>query len=54
VGRDPARFPETYLTMELSGLPPASAKSHARLKAARDAYKSFFAANLPTMTYRLL
>ena len=51
VGRDPAKTPETYMTMELSGLPPNTAKSHAKLKAARDAYKGFFSANLPGMTY---
>jgi hypothetical protein len=51
VGRDPTKFPETYMTMELSGLPPTTAKSYAKLKAARDAYKGFFSANLPGMTY---
>jgi hypothetical protein len=51
VGRDPTKLPETYMTMELSGLPPTTAKSYAKLKAARDAYKGFFSANLPGMTY---
>jgi hypothetical protein len=32
-----------YMTMELSGLPPQSHPSYKKLKAARDAYKDFFA-----------
>lgn len=51
LGRDPAAQPERYMTMELSGLPPASAPSFARLKAARDAYKAFFAGNMPGTSY---
>ncbi len=51
VGRDPAKLPEVYMTMELSGLPPKTATSHAKLEAARDAYKGFFHSNLPGMTY---
>jgi|HubBroStandDraft_3_1064219.scaffolds.fasta_scaffold1406341_1 hypothetical protein len=31
-----------YMTMEVSGLPPASAGTFARLKSARDAFQSFF------------
>jgi hypothetical protein len=31
-----------YMTMEVSGLPPASAGAFARLKSARDAFQSFF------------
>ena len=51
VGRDPKKLPELYMTMELSGLPPKTAKSHTKLTAARDAFKSFFDVNLPGMTY---
>lgn len=50
-GRDPSKTPEMYMTMELSGLPPASGASFAKLKAARDAYKAFFGNDLPGMTY---
>lgn len=46
LGRNPNASPEMYMTMELSGLPPASAKSHKKLKAARDAYKKFYDDNL--------
>ena len=42
LGRDPGATPETYMTMELSGLPPSSSPSFATLKAAREAFKSFF------------
>jgi hypothetical protein len=51
LGRDPSAQPERYMTMELSGLPPASAPSFAKLKAARDAYKAFFAGNMPGERY---
>jgi len=56
IGRDPETGgAEVYMTMELSGLPPANAKSHAKLKAARDAFKKFFAKffqnNLPGTSY---
>ena len=51
VGRDPATSPEMYMTVELSGLPSKTTKSHATLKAARDAYKAFFGQSLPRMTY---
>lgn len=51
IGRDPANLPEMYMTMELSGLPPTTAKSFAKLNAARNAYKGFFSTNLPGMTY---
>ena len=51
IGRDPANLPEMYMTMELSGLPPTTAKSFAKLKAARNAHKGFFSTNLPGMTY---
>ena len=51
LGRDPKKTPEVYMTMELSGLPPANAASFDKLKAARDAYKAFFAADMPGLTY---
>ena len=56
VGRDPdAGGKEVYMNMELSGLPPASAKSRAALEKARDAFKAFFtkhfAGNLPGTSY---
>jgi hypothetical protein len=51
VGRSPATLPERYLTAELSGLPPATAASFPKLQAARKAFKAFFGANLPPMTY---
>jgi hypothetical protein len=51
LGRDPAKTPELYITMELSGLPPADSPSHAKLKAARDAFKAHFAGDLPGKTY---
>jgi hypothetical protein len=50
VGRDPQSDP-TYMTMEVSGLPPTSDPAFARINAARDAYKSFFGANLPGSGY---
>ena len=55
IGRDPKAAPETYMTMELSGLPPAGSSSFKQLKAARDAFKMFFktkmGGKLPLMTY---
>ena len=51
LGRDPKATPEMYMTMELSGLPPASSASFAKLTAARDAFKAFFGTNLPATTY---
>jgi hypothetical protein len=51
LGRDPDSSPEVYMTMELSGLPPASKPSFAKLKAARDAFKAFFGGDLPGLSY---
>ena len=54
IGRDPKEASEMYMTMELSGLPGAAAPSFPALKAARDAFKSFFTATgatLPGLTY---
>lgn len=51
VGRDPAAAPETYMTMEVSGLPPANSPSFAHLKDARDAFQQFFGQKLPALGY---
>ncbi|HEX7174160.1 MAG TPA: hypothetical protein VF240_02585 [Pyrinomonadaceae bacterium] len=51
LGRDPSKTPELYITMELSGLPPADSTAFAKLKAARDAFKAHFASDLPGKTY---
>jgi hypothetical protein len=51
IGRDPAKTPELYMTMELSGLPPEKSPAFAPLKATRDAYKAFFGADIPGFTY---
>lgn len=51
LGRDPDSSPEVYITMELSGLPPANKPSFAKLKAARDAFKAFFGGDLPGLSY---
>ena len=51
IGCDPAVSPSVYMTIEVSGLPPASSRSFSRLKGARDAFKNFFGAHLPAATY---
>jgi hypothetical protein len=51
VGRDRAASPQQYMTMEISGLPPPASRHFSRLKAARDAYKAFFGADLPGPSY---
>lgn len=51
LGRSPDSSPEVYMTMELSGLPPESKPSFAKLKAARDAFKAFFGGDLPGLSY---
>jgi hypothetical protein len=51
VGRSPTKTPELYMTMELSGLPSSSSQFFNKLKAARAAYKDFFAQNLPGTSY---
>jgi hypothetical protein len=51
LGRDPNLTPEMYLTMELSGLPPEDNPAFVKLKAARDAYKAFFAGDMPGTAY---
>ena len=50
LGRDP-RQPPTYMTMEISGLPPKNNSSFTRIKRARDAYKQFFGSKLPGPSY---
>jgi len=42
IGRSPSASQETYMTMELSGLPDENKPSFAQLKAARAAFKKFF------------
>lgn len=51
VGRDPKLTPAVYMTMEVSGLPPSGSPAFAPLKAARDAFKKFFGAHVPGLTY---
>jgi hypothetical protein len=55
IGRDPSATPDMYMTMELSGLPPANSASFTQLKATRDAFKAFFKSlpggKLPGLTY---
>jgi hypothetical protein len=51
VGRDPTTLPETYMTMEVSGLPPASNTAFQALSAARRSFETFFGAHLPQLAY---
>ncbi len=51
VGRDPAATPEMYMTMEVSGLPPANSPSFGALKGVRDEFQKFFGAQLPGLGY---
>ena len=52
IGRDPNAGQEMYMTMEISGLPPAKSPAFAAISGARTAYKTFFgAANLPGAGY---
>lgn len=51
LGRVPGSTPAVYLTMELSGLPANNSTAFAKLKAARDAFKTFFGAQLPGTSY---
>ena len=52
VGRDPNATQEMYMTMELSGLPPAGSPAFDPLNNARTAYKQFFdRQHLPGATY---
>jgi hypothetical protein len=43
MGLNPKTLPDVYITMELSGLPPASSPAFPQLNAARDAFRKFFA-----------
>jgi len=52
VGRDPKAGQEMYMTMEVSGLPPANSPAFGPLNTARTAYKQFFGTkNLPGAGY---
>jgi hypothetical protein len=51
VGRNPAETQETYMTMEVSGLPPTSSPAFNSLKAARDSFQGFFKTQLPQLAY---
>jgi len=51
LGRAPGSTPAVYLTMELSGLPANNSAAFAKLKAVRDAFKTFFGAQLPGTSY---
>jgi hypothetical protein len=52
VGLDPKAAQEMYMTMEVSGLPPANSPAFGSLNTARTAYKQFFGAkNLPGAGY---
>jgi len=51
VGRDPNAGQEMYMTMEVSGLPPANSPAFGPLSTARTAYKKFFGVNLPGVGY---
>ena len=52
LGRKPDATPRKFMTMELSGLPRSDSQHYPRLKSARDAYKAFFADNMPGGTYQ--
>ncbi|HEV3077520.1 MAG TPA: hypothetical protein VHB47_24075 [Thermoanaerobaculia bacterium] len=54
LGRDPSLSPSMFMTMEISGLPPADADSFAALQTARDAYKTQFGSQLPGFTYHFI
>lgn len=51
IGRARNKTLHLYMTAEISGLPPKSRKSFARLNRARNAYKTFFGADLPGTSY---
>jgi hypothetical protein len=51
VGENPQGVQEVYMTMEVSGLPPAGAAAFARIKSARDAFKGFFGDKVPGASY---
>lgn len=51
LGEDPTAKPSVYMTVEVSGLPPPPNNAFAKLKAARDAFKTFFGVHLPLASY---
>jgi hypothetical protein len=51
IGRATTKAPEMYMTMELSGLPPANSLALGPLTAARKAFKLFFGSRVPDFTY---
>ena len=51
IGRKRGQSPSMYMTVELSGLPPKSSPHFKRLNNTRETYKSFFADQLPGLTY---
>jgi hypothetical protein len=51
VGRDVSAPEEMYMTMEVSGLPPADSDAFQHLNDARVSFKTFFGAQLPVSTY---
>jgi len=51
IGRARNKTRHMYMTVEISGLPPKTSASFATLKGARDAFKSFFGADLPNESY---
>ena len=51
IGRSRSKSPSMYMTVELSGLPSKSSTHFKRLKKARESYKTFFADQLPGLTY---
>jgi hypothetical protein len=50
IGRDPSDA-QRYMTIEISGLPPANSRHFVKLKDARDAYFAFFDDRLPGTSY---
>jgi hypothetical protein len=51
LGRANTLTPETYMTAEVSGLPPTDADSFSQLFSARKSFNEFFGANLPGPSY---
>jgi hypothetical protein len=51
LGRAPGVTPETYMTMEVSGLPPTDADSFIPLFSARKSFNDFFGPDLPQSRY---
>ena len=51
VGTGPQHSTEVYMTMEVSGLPPANSPAFGPLNSSRTAYKKFFGTKLPGAGY---